>query len=198
MQQLVNGIWHWTADHPAWKDGEEWGRTVSSYAIDDGAGLLLFDPLAVPAEIEALVPEREAAIVLTCPWHHRDAEVWGPANGVPIFLPPLDEGDPNEPAGETFEAGDELAVGVVAYPGVERNDLVLWVPSVNAIVIGDTIIDQGDGLEIWIQSWNTETSVDDVRQRLLPLLDLPIEHVLATHGGPFGRDELERVLASTA
>lgn len=52
----------------------------------------------------------------------------------------------------------ELAVGVVAYPGVERNDLVLWVPAARAIVLGDTLIDRGDGLEVWIQSWNTEVT----------------------------------------
>ena len=29
---------------------------------------------------------------------------------------------------------------------------------------------------------------------LRPLLELPVEHVLATHGGPTGRDALERAL----
>jgi hypothetical protein len=30
---------------------------------------------------------------------------------------------------------------------------------------------------------------------LRPLLELPVEHVLATHGGPFERAALERALA---
>jgi hypothetical protein len=47
---------------------------VSSYAIDDGEHLLLFDPLAVPDALFALAREREPAIVLTAPWHERDAQ----------------------------------------------------------------------------------------------------------------------------
>jgi hypothetical protein len=33
--------------------------------------------------------------------------------------------------------------------------------------------------------------------QLRPLLDLPVEQVLATHGGPFDRAALERVLSSS-
>jgi hypothetical protein len=41
---------------------------VSSYAIEDGGRLLLFDPLATPEEIVERARAREAAIVLTSPW----------------------------------------------------------------------------------------------------------------------------------
>jgi hypothetical protein len=41
---------------------------VSSYAVDDGNRLLLFDPIAPPSEIHALAAERESAVVLTAPW----------------------------------------------------------------------------------------------------------------------------------
>jgi hypothetical protein len=46
MRELQKGVWHWTATHPDWKPGEDWEPEVSSYAIDDGERLLLFDPLA--------------------------------------------------------------------------------------------------------------------------------------------------------
>ena len=36
---------------------------------------------------------------------------------------------------------------------------------------------------------------EQVVEGLRPLLDLPVEHVLATHGGPFDRAALERVLS---
>jgi hypothetical protein len=36
------------APHPDWTPGERWPQEVSSYAIEDGARLLLFDPLSVP------------------------------------------------------------------------------------------------------------------------------------------------------
>ena len=45
MRELAPGVWHWEARHPEWSPGEEWDELVSSYAIDDGERLLLFDPL---------------------------------------------------------------------------------------------------------------------------------------------------------
>jgi hypothetical protein len=36
---------------------------------------------------------------------------------------------------------------------------------------------------------------EQVVEGLRPLLDLPVEHVLATHGGPFDRDAFERALS---
>ena len=74
MRELQPGLWHWQAPHPDWRESEPWDPNVSSYAIDDGQTLLLFDPIGVPGEIEALAAERETAIVLTAPWHERDTQ----------------------------------------------------------------------------------------------------------------------------
>src|SRR5215218_5783028 len=74
VRELEAGLWHWQAPHPDWSQGERWPREVSSYAIDDGEHLLLFDPLAVPDELLALAPEREPVIALTAPWHERDTQ----------------------------------------------------------------------------------------------------------------------------
>jgi len=60
---------------------------VSSYAIDDGERLLLFDPLGVPSELIDLAAGRETAIVLTAPWHERDAESLVERLGVPVYTP---------------------------------------------------------------------------------------------------------------
>jgi hypothetical protein len=74
MRELRPGVWHWEAQHPEWNERQWWGPLVSSYAIDDGERLVLFDPLSPPPEVDRLPGERETAIVLTCPWHRRDAE----------------------------------------------------------------------------------------------------------------------------
>jgi hypothetical protein len=74
MDELQPGLWHWQAPHPDWEPGEAWPQEVSSYAIDDGTRLLFFDPLAVPDELLSLAAEREPVVVLTSPWHERDAE----------------------------------------------------------------------------------------------------------------------------
>ena len=87
MRELRPGLWHWQAPHPDWRPSEPWDRNVSSYAIDDDERLLLFDPLGVPSEIEALAAERETAIVLTAPWHERDAQSLVERLGVPVYTP---------------------------------------------------------------------------------------------------------------
>ena len=74
MRELRPNLWHWEAPHPQWRPTEPWSENVSSYAIDDGERLLLFDPLAVPSELWDLSAGRETAIVLTAPWHERDAQ----------------------------------------------------------------------------------------------------------------------------
>jgi hypothetical protein len=73
VRELQAGLWHWQAPHPDWTPGEPWRREVS-YAIDDCARLLLFDPLAVPSEILELAARREPVVVLTAPWHERDTQ----------------------------------------------------------------------------------------------------------------------------
>ena len=61
MRELAPGLWHWEAPHPQWRPTEPWSENVSSYAIDDGERLLLFDPLAVPSELGDLAAGRETA-----------------------------------------------------------------------------------------------------------------------------------------
>src|SRR5262245_2628008 len=176
---------------------------VSSYAIDSGDYLLLFDPLAVPREIVELAADRRPAIVLTCPWHERDARSLVARLGAPVFVAPPDEGSPDvawlqaEDAveGHLFTAGDRLPVGVEVFPGKEPNDVVLWVESHRAVIAGDTLVDFGQGLEIPPEWLSDGVTREQVAVGLRPLLELPVEDVLATHGGPHDRAALERVLS---
>jgi glyoxylase-like metal-dependent hydrolase (beta-lactamase superfamily II) len=162
---------------------------------------LLFDPLAPPAEIERLAEERETAIVLTCPWHRRDAEALANRYGAPLYVPPPDEGDPSPVDGTVFRAGDRLPVGVEAFPGMEPNDLMLWVESHSALVAGDTVQDRGDGLQFLGDLANNVpvergVAAEQIREGMQPLLALPVEIVLLTHGAPTDRGALERALAT--
>jgi glyoxylase-like metal-dependent hydrolase (beta-lactamase superfamily II) len=195
VREVQTGVWHWEAPHPDWKPGEDWDQMVSSYAIVDGERLLLFDPLAPPGEIDELAAERERAIVLTCPWHRRDAQGLAERLGAPLYVPPPDEGDPDPVDGEVYRAGDRLPVGVEAFPGMEPNDLVLWVESRRAIVAGDTLIDRGKGLEFPTDWANKGVPPEQILGELRPLLELPVEHVLPTHGAPTDRAALQRALS---
>ena len=220
MRELKAGLWHWQAPHPEWIASEPWDQNVSSYAIDDGQRLLLFDPIAPPNQIEKLATERETAVVLTAPWHERDAEGLVERLGVPVYTPLPDsaeflmqtygltaeqagEGSPDvvwllrEKKGEArpYSAGDRLPFGADVFPGHKANDTVLWIESQRAVISGDTLVDFGHGLEInerWLRPGVTREQIAD---GLRPLLELPVEQVLATHGGPTDRAALERALS---
>jgi glyoxylase-like metal-dependent hydrolase (beta-lactamase superfamily II) len=202
VREVRPGLWHWEARHPDWTPAAGgWGPEVSSYAIDDGERLLLFDPLAPPDEIRELAAARETAIVLTCTWHAREARSLAERLGAPLYVPPPDEGDPNPVEGHVFSAGDRLPVGVAAFPGMEPNDLALWVESRRALVVGDTLIDRGQGLE-FPTDWASTGAIakrgvppEQILETLRPLLELPVELVLPTHGAPTDRAALERALA---
>jgi len=220
VRELRPGLWHWEARHPHWTPGEPWGPEVSSRAIDDGERLLLFDPLAVPSEIEELAADREPVVVLTAPWHERDTRSLVERLGAPLFTPPPDTQDDlmrkfgvtaeqaaggspdlawllsrNSADAHLFSAGDRLPFGVDALPGRENNDLVLWIESHRAVIAGDTLTDFGRGLEI-----NPRRAAppgltrEQIAEELQPLLALPVELVLPAHGPPTDRAALERAL----
>jgi glyoxylase-like metal-dependent hydrolase (beta-lactamase superfamily II) len=223
VRELRPGLWHWEAPHPEWGPDQPWNENVSSYAIDDDERLLLFDPLAVPGELEERAAERETAIVLTAPWHERDAERLVERLGLPVFTPLPDsaadlmekygitaeqagDGSPDlvwllrERKGEArpYSPGDRLPFGAEVFPGREPNDTVLWIESHHTVISGDTLVDFGRGLEIR-DGWLREGVVrGQVVEGLRPLLALPVEHVLATHGGPTDRAALERALSASA
>jgi hypothetical protein len=115
VRELQTGLWHWQAPHPDWESSEPWDQEVSSYAIDDGMRLLLFDPLGVPNEIEELAADREPVVVLTCPWHERDTQTLVERLGVPVFAPaPETREDLMEKYGRTPR---RFLMAVLTWPG---------------------------------------------------------------------------------
>ena len=199
MRELQKGLWWWEAVHPEWTPEDaataDWGPEVTSYAIDDGERLLLIDPTSPPSPVAELAADRETVIVLTCPWHARDTPNLVERFGASVFVPPPDEGDPNPVAGQVFRAGDRLPVGVEAFPGMEPNDLVLWIESRRALVAGDTLIDRGQGFEFPADWANKGVPPEQILETLRPLLELPVEFALPTHGAPTDRAALERALS---
>lgn len=210
MHEVRTGVWHWRSPHPDWDEEQWWPELVSSYAIEAGDDVLLVDPLAVPDDLRG----RATAVVLTAPYHERDAR----RLGLPVHTPPADTWqdwvekfgvDPDRVRGLESEdlgwlrAGEgeghfhgpgPWPFGIEAYAGREDNDLLLWLPAFGALVCGDSLSDFGDGLDIQLGG-RTHVTREDVAQRLRPLLDLPVELVLPAHGEPADRAALERALA---
>src|ERR1700751_2363495 len=126
MREVRPGIWHWKSPHPDWDEEQWWPELVSSYAIELGDDLVLFDPLSVPAEPR----ERATAVVLTAPYHERDAR----SLGLPVHTPPADTWqdwgekfgiDPEKVRGDPVPGfGEGLDIPLGARKHVTRTDVV--------------------------------------------------------------------------
>jgi hypothetical protein len=104
-------------------------------------------------------------ILLTVPWHRRAAD----EIGVAVL--------------------DDTPAGIEARPGYFAEERVYWIPSLEAIVIGDAFMD-GDTPPF---EWASDDP--DASDRLAALLDLPFELVLPTHGDVTDRAAFEASIA---
>lgn len=176
MEELLPGLWYWTAKHPTWYEHE-----VGSYAWDSGSTLVLLDPLSPPSLVDELASGKEVATVLTCDWHDRSAPELAERLGTVIHAP---SGGDGRLEAQPFEPGAELPAGLVAYRATHPGEAALWIEDVGALVVGDALITK-DGVLRIPETWLPDgDSLADVRERLAPLLELPVELVLTTHGEP--------------
>jgi hypothetical protein len=183
VEELRPGLWHWSAVHPTWEQNE-----VQSYAWDAGATLVLLDPLSPPSLVDELVGGKEVATVLTCDWHDRSALQLVERLGAAVYAPAGGEG---VLAAQHFQPGDPLPGGVVAHRATHPGEVALWIADALALVVGDSLITKDGVLKI-PESWLPKgESVADVGGRLAPLLELPVELVLTTHGEPVRGDGAE-------
>ena len=158
MHELAGGLWTWTARHPDWKDDPNWGPEVRSYALETDGPTILIDPIAPPAELTGRGP---VEVVLTADWHGRDAA----QVGAPI-------------------RGDDLPMQITAQPAFFPGERTLWIPAHNALVVGDSLPDGGAMPDVWLNSEWAKGTREEYNEKLRPLLDLPIELLLPTHGDP--------------
>lgn len=197
MSEIVPGLLRWTAPHPDWNphaapgSSADWEEAVGSVLYDMPHAVALIDPL-LPAErraeflrrLDARIAGRPVSVLTTIRWHRRDraelaarygstaSRAW---NAVPKGIKPL----PLRGAGETM----------------------FWLPAVAALVAGDRLLGTPDGgLRLCPQSWLGGVRVDrpGLAGLLSPLLELPVERVLVSHGEPVlcdGRAALARAIA---
>jgi glyoxylase-like metal-dependent hydrolase (beta-lactamase superfamily II) len=180
IQEIAPGLRRWTARH------EEWREQVGSLAVDTDDGLLLVDPIDPPRGLR-----RPAHVVLTLFFHGRDAgelrakRVWAPARSVRrLQNRGVDVTDP-------FEHGDELPGKIRAFDTARDGEVVLWLPRFKAVAVGDVLLGAGakpgatsDALRLCPQRWVAPASLEQLRASLRPLLDLPVQRVLVSHGEP--------------
>ena len=211
-QELRPGLWRWTAAHPDWTPDEGgpdgWEQEVASYAYVADETLVLVDPLVpdddrfwreLDRDVERVGPPH---VLLTVFWHarsaqaildrHEGARVWAHEAAV-------------ERIGErtritdTFDTGATLPGGIEPRPIQRADEVLYWLPAHRALFAGDSLLGaHGGGIRLCPPSWFREAAdYEPFRRSLRPLLELPIELVLLTHGEPVlenGRDALARAL----
>jgi len=191
VQQIAPGLRRWTSWH------DHWEEEVGSVAIDTTDGLVLIDPLDPPAELPS--PKH---VLVTVYWHDRavsglKARVWAPSRSIrPLRNRGIEAVD---------AACGSLPGGIVPFQTARAAEAVYWLPDHRAVVVGDVLLGAGakpratdDPLRLCPERWLGKPTHADLRKSLRPLLDLPVEHVLVSHGAPVvggGARELERVLA---
>lgn len=195
MEELKPGLWTWTAQHPEWtpEEGgpEGWEREVRSYAYDTRDSLVLFDPLVSEEEVEALAGGRPVAVLLTCAPHARSSAELSRRLDAAVHVP---AGISASFAFGTvpYELGEDLPGDVEPQTGGYADEATLWLREHAALVIGDVFLGGERGFRVQPDSWLAQgLSHDELRQRLLPLLELPVDVLLPTHGDPILEDAHE-------
>jgi hypothetical protein len=189
LREIARGLRRWTSWH------DHWEEDVGSVAVDTSDGLVLIDPLDPPPELG-----QPAHVLVTVYWHAREAaglkaRTWAPSRSL---RPLANRGV------EAENAADGLPGGIRAFPTARAAEAVYWLPEHRALVVGDVLLGAGakprptdDALRLCPERWLGKATQDDLRESLRPLLDLPVEHVLVSHGAPVlggGKAALERVL----
>jgi glyoxylase-like metal-dependent hydrolase (beta-lactamase superfamily II) len=195
VEELAPGLWRWSSRHPEWTAEEDWEPDVSSYYVAGGGALVLIDPL-VPADEEERfwqALDRDVAehgppqVLLTVFWHARSTQaVLDRYEGAMAFAPAAwpDEARERVPGAELYELGDTLAAGIEAKGTEHRGEALLWIPSHNALAAGDILLGTSDGgVRTCPDSWlRPGVTGEQIREGLRPLLELPVERLLLTHG----------------
>ena len=160
-----------------------------AYAAPDA--LVLIDPL-VPEELWEQLDElrrrngKRVVVLTTIRWHRRSRDE---------VLRRFD-------ATAVRRAAD-LPAGVETVRIQRAGETMVWLPGPRALVPGDRLLgDHSGGLRLcppgWLRYLQPGLTQDELREALRPLLELPAELVLVSHGGPVlenGRAAIERALS---
>ena len=184
MLEVAAGLHRWTAWHDHWKED------VGSLAVKTNDGLVLIDPIDPPRELAT--PDH---VLVTVYWHGRSSgelsarRVWASTrSNQPLKNRGIEVTD-------AFRAGDELPGGIRAFQTARSAEVVYWLPDQRALVVGDVLLGAGakprptsDPLRLCPERWLGKGTHEELRKTLRPLLELPVERVLVSHGVPILSD----------
>lgn len=183
MEQILPGVWRWTAQHP------KIGIEVSSHWVPDAGAVI--DPLVPPDSGMDAFGERPPDRVLLSNRHHlRDGERFAEEFGCSIHCskPGLHEFD-GGPAVEGFDFGERPAPGIEALEvgAICPDEAALLIEEDGALVLADGVTRYGEELEFV----SDRLLGDDpgavkagLRRAYASLLDREFDNLLFAHGNP--------------
>ena len=182
MQEILDGVWHWTATHP------NTGSTVSSYWVRPSRAVI--DALLPEEGIDAFAEEPPERVLLSNRHHLRHGERIAERYGCAIECskPGLHEFE-DGPEVEGFDFGDEVAQGIEALEvgAICPDESALLISEVGALSIADGIRHY-DGEMDFFADWLLGDDPDGVkaglRESYRGLLDLDFDNLLFAHGDP--------------
>ena len=194
MNEVLPGVWHWTAVHDRIK------QPVHSHWLADARVVL--DPMVPPDGVPAFDPALER-VVLTNRHHLRDAARFvGEVGALAIVAPEagLHEFGPGDPSVGAYSVGDEVAAGVTAHRmgAIAPDDTVLQIRAggEGLLAFADAVI-VWDGELAFVPDFlmdEPDKVKRDTLERIEELLTLDFNHLLFAHGDPVigtGRAVLE-------
>ena len=192
VQQLADGLWRWTAWHGEWK------QEVGCVYLEAGGAVCLIDPLVPPTDSErfwqALERDVDRAgtplhVLITVFWHTRSTREIADRRPASVWAPSRARRAVERRAGrvaQTFRPGDRLPGGSEAFATGRSNEVVYWLPQHQTLVPGDILLGGEDGgLRLCPDSWLPKgVGHAEARETMRPLLELPVERILVSHGEP--------------
>jgi glyoxylase-like metal-dependent hydrolase (beta-lactamase superfamily II) len=146
--------------------------------------------------LDGLAADATVHVLVTIGYHVRSAEALCGRYGARVFGPRACARRLRDGSLLTvLEPGDEGPAGTRAFAigRPVRGERPLWLPSHRALAFGDALVGTPQGeLRLWVQDPVDDRRAHWYRERfaptLAPLLQLPVQRVLVTHGDPVLED----------
>jgi hypothetical protein len=189
--QIIEGLWRFEALLPDWTEQESdedgWEQSVAWWAVAAADGVVLVDPLVDDWDaVDRLVTGGGGctSVVRTCNWHQRSVADVASRYDVGVWAKAHPDGHVAHAVDHAVSDRDELFDALRAIDVERADEIALWLPRQRALVFGDAMIRTRAGeLRVCPESW-TQPPGGPARLRSLlgALTDLPVEHVLVSHG----------------
>jgi hypothetical protein len=188
MREIAPGLRYWKAPHPQWNGATEWPEDVGCVYYEAADALALIDPLLPRGREESLLValdrdvarlDRPVVVMLTAPWHKRDAASIAERYGATVWAHPAAHA---QVPFETLAGPLPDGIGTFSAGGVWEGDVAFYIRPQRALVVAEFLMGIDGGLRVCPSPALVDRAAFETSLR--KLLSWPIDHVLVSHGEP--------------